>query len=323
MKRNEGSGRLQETKKLGFVGLGVMGRPMARNLMRAGYELVVHNRSRAAVEELAAEGAGTAASPAEVAGLCDTVVLMLPDSPDVEGVMLGEGGVLEGTRPGSIVVDMSSISPLTARKVAGAAREKDLRYVDAPVSGGEPKAVDGTLSIMAGSDTEEDFEEIRPLLSVMGSSVIRVGVVGAGNVVKLANQVMVALNIAALSEALELGAKSGADPELVFEAVREGLAGSNALEAKAPLIMDRRFEPGFRIDLHAKDLANALEAGHASGAPLPLTAFVMEVMQNLKAKGLGGLDHGALVRFYEELGGTEVKRSGAGEAVASATGEEG
>lgn len=294
--------------KIGFIGLGIMGKPMARNLMKkGGHELVVHNRSQGAVQELVADGAASAASPAEVAERCDVLITMLPNSPDVRAVALGPRGIVEGARPGTLVIDMSSIDPTVAREVGGALAEQRMRFLDAPVSGGEPKAIEGTLSIMVGGPAG-DFAEALPILKCMGASVVRVGEVGAGNVTKLANQVIVALNIAAMSEALVLAAKAGADPELVYQAIRGGLAGSAVLDAKAPLVMARNFSPGFRMRLHIKDLANALAAGHQVGAPLPLTAAVMEAMQSLKVDGLGEADHGAIVRFYEKLAQVEVRK---------------
>lgn len=293
--------------RIGFIGLGIMGKPMARNLMtRGGHHLVVHSRSQGPVQELVAEGAERAGSPREVAERCSVVVTMLPNSPDVSQVALGPGGIVEGARPGTLVIDMSSIDPTVAREIGATLADKGIRFLDAPVSGGEPKAIEGTLSIMVGGKAG-DFEEALPILRCMGASVVRVGEVGAGNVTKLANQVIVALNIAAMSEALVLATKAGADPELVYQAIRGGLAGSAVMDAKAPLVFARKFNPGFRIRLHIKDLANALAAGHEVGAPLPLTAAVMEFMQSLKVEGLGEADHGSIVRFYEKLAQVEVR----------------
>jgi len=202
---------------------------------------------------------------------------------------------------------MSSIAPLVSKEVSAKLAEKGVEMLDAPVSGGEPKAIDGTLSIMVGGK-KEVFEKYYDLLKVMGSSVVRTGYIGAGNITKLANQIIVALNIAAMSEALVLGTKAGVEPELIYNAIKGGLAGSTVLDAKAPLVMDRKFNPGFRINLHIKDLANALETAHEIGAPLPLTASVMEILQSLKIDGMGELDHGAIVRFYEKLAKIEVTR---------------
>lgn len=296
-------------ERIGFIGLGIMGKPMARNLMRAGYPLVVHNRSQGPVAELVAAGAQAAPSPRAVAEQADVVITMLPNSPDVERVLLGPDGVLAGARPGLLYIDMSSIDPGVTRALAARLAEKGVRMIDAPVSGGEPRAIDGTLAIMVGG-SEEDFQRALPILRAMGSTVVRVGEVGAGNVAKLANQVLVAVHLAAMAEALVLAAKAGVDPERVYQAIRGGLAGSAVLDAKVPRILDRQFQPGFRVRLHIKDLANALAAGHQVGAPLPLTAAVMEMMQALKVDGLAEADHGALVRFYEKLANVEVRRQG-------------
>ncbi|HXW69192.1 MAG TPA: 2-hydroxy-3-oxopropionate reductase [Dissulfurispiraceae bacterium] len=293
--------------KIGFIGLGIMGKPMSRNLLKAGYELIVFNRSKGAVNEIVAAGAKAAANPREVAEQAEIVITMLPDSPHVREVVLGQAGVIEGAAKGSVVIDMSSIAPLVSREIAARLDEKGIEMLDAPVSGGQPKAIEGTLSVMAGGK-KEIFDRCLPVMKAMASSVVLVGSAGAGNVAKLANQIIVALNIAAISEALVLAAKAGVDPDLVYQAIRGGLAGSAVLEAKAPLIMDRKFNPGFRIDLHIKDLNNVLETSHSIGVPLQLTASVMEIMQALKVDGLGDADHGSLVRYYEKMAGIEVKR---------------
>ena len=293
--------------KIGFIGLGIMGRPMSKNLLKAGYELVVYDRNKWKRDEVIKEGAEEGTSPKDVASRSDVIITMLPNSPQVKEVVLGNGGVIEGAKEGSILIDMSSIAPLASREVSEKLAEKKIRMMDAPVSGGEPKAIDGTLSIMVGGE-EKDFEECLPILKTMGSSAVLCGEIGAGNVTKLANQIMVAVNIAGMSEALVLAAKSGVSPEKVYNAVRGGLAGSTVLDAKAPLIMDRKFDPGFRIDLHIKDLGNVIETGHGVGVPLPLTSSVMEMFQALKVDGLGSEDHGALVKFYEKLSHIEVTR---------------
>ncbi len=292
--------------KIGFVGLGIMGKPMSKNLLKAGYSLVVFDVNQAPVQELVAAGAEAATSPREVAEKCDIVITMVPNSPHVKAAVLGANGVIEGARPGSLVVDMSSIDPMVSKEVGAALAAKGIWFLDAPVSGGEPKAIDGTLSIMVGG-RQEDFDRAEPILKCVGASVVRCGDIGAGNVTKLANQIIVALNIAALSEALVLATKAGVDPELVYKAIRGGLAGSTVMEAKAPLALARKFNPGFRINLHIKDLANALDAGASVGVPLPLTAQVMQTLQALKADGMGDLDHGAIIRFYEKLAQVEVK----------------
>jgi len=293
--------------KIGFIGLGIMGKPMSRNLLKAGYQLVVFNRSKGAVNELVAAGANAAANPREVAEQAEIVITMLPNSPHVKEVVLGEAGVIEGAVKGSVVIDMSSIAPLVSREISARLYEKGVEMLDAPVSGGEPKAIDGTLSVMVGGK-KDIFDKCFPVMKAMAGSVVLVGSAGAGNIAKLANQVIVALNIAAMSEALVLAAKAGVDPDLVYQAIRGGLAGSAVLDAKAPLIMDRKFNPGFRIDLHIKDLNNVLETSHSIGVPLQLTASVMEIMQALKVDGLGDADHGSLVRYYEKMAGIEVKR---------------
>ena len=293
--------------KIGFVGLGIMGKPMSKNLIKARHQLVVYDIVAKPLEELKQAGAEVAASPSEVASKANIVITMLPNSPHVKQAILGEKGVAEGAKPGALVVDMSSIAPLVAREVGTELAKKGIRMLDAPVSGGEPKAIEGTLSIMVGG-AQADFDEMLPIFKAMGSSAVLTGALGAGNVTKLANQIIVALNIAAVSEALVLATKAGVDPNLVYQAIRGGLAGSTVLDAKAPLMMDRKFNPGFRINLHIKDLGNVLETSHEVGVPLPLSAAVMEIMQALKVDGMGELDHSSIVRFYEKLAQVEVKR---------------
>lgn len=293
--------------KIGFIGLGIMGKPMSKNLLKTGYDLVVCDIVQTAVAEVAAAGAQVAATPKEVAQQTDIIITMLPNSPQVKQVVLGANGVVEGAKAGSIVIDMSSIAPLVSREVAGKLAERGIEMLDAPVSGGEPKAIDGTLSVMVGGK-KDVFDQCYPLLKAMAGSVVLTGDIGAGNVTKLANQVIVALNIAAMSEALVLATKTGVEPELVYQAIRGGLAGSTVLDAKAPLVMDRKFNPGFRINLHIKDLNNVLETSHEIGVPLPLTAAVLEMMQALKVDNLGEADHGALIKYYEKMANVEVKR---------------
>ena len=293
--------------KIGFIGLGIMGKPMSKNLIKAGYSIIVNDVNKAAVAELVALGAESAENAAEIARRSDVVITMLPNSPHVKQVVLGLNGVIEGAKPGLVLIDMSSIAPLVSREVSAKLAEKGVEMLDAPVSGGEPKAIDGTLSVMVGGK-KEVFKKYYDLMKSMAGSVVLTGDIGAGNVTKLANQIIVALNIAAMSEALVLATKAGVEPELVYKAIRGGLAGSTVLDAKAPLVMDRKFNPGFRINFHIKDLANALDTAHEVGAPLPLTASVMEILQNLKADGMGDLDHGAIARYYEKLAKTEVKR---------------
>lgn len=293
--------------RIGFIGLGIMGKPMSKNLLKAGYQLRVYNRSHAAFEELRNAGAEIGSSPSDVAASSDVIITMLPNSPQVKEVILGKNGIVEGAKAGLLVIDMSSIAPLVTREISAELAKRDIRMLDAPVSGGEPKAIDGTLSIMVGG-AQADFDRMLPVFKCMGSSAVMVGAIGAGNIAKLANQIIVALNIAAVSEALVLASKAGVNPNLVYEAIKGGLAGSTVLNAKAPLMMDRKFNPGFRINLHIKDLGNVLDTGHGVGVPLPLSSAVMEIMQALKVDGLGDSDHGAIVRFYEKLARVEVKK---------------
>jgi 2-hydroxy-3-oxopropionate reductase len=293
-------------KKIGFIGLGIMGRPMALNLLKAGYELMVYDVLPERMEELIKAGARRGTSAADVAARSEVVITMLPNSPHVRQAVLGPDGVLQGARPGMILVDMSSIAPLASREIGAKAAEKGIPMLDAPVSGGEPKAIAGTLAIMVGGP-EETFEQVKGLLSAMGSSATRVGDIGSGNVAKLANQIIVALNIAAMSEAMVLATKAGVRPEKVFQAIRGGLAGSTVLEAKMPLVLKGNFKPGFRIELHAKDLANALDTAHELGVPIPLSAMALEILQALKSDGKAGDDHGGLIQFYEQLAKVQVR----------------
>jgi 2-hydroxy-3-oxopropionate reductase len=296
--------------KIGFIGLGIMGKPMCKNLLTAGHQLVVCSRTKSSVDELVAAGATSAPTPKDVAAQVEVVITMLPNSPEVKEVILGANGVIEGAKPGCIVADMSSIAPLASQQIAAALAAKGIEMLDAPVSGGQPKAVNATLSVMVGGK-QEVFDRCVPVFKAMAASVVRVGGIGAGNVTKLANQVVVALNIAALSEAMVLAAKAGVEPDLVYQAIRGGLAGSTVMDAKAPLMLDRKFNPGFRINLHIKDLANALDTSHEVGAPLPLTASVMKILQTLKHDGCGDSDHGAIVRYFEKLAKIELKRPAA------------
>lgn len=287
-------------ERVGFIGLGLMGKPMARNLMAAGYGLTVHNRSRAAVDELAAEGATAADGPREVAAASDIVITMLPDSPDVERIVGGEGGVLDGMDRGGLVVDMSTISAGVTEELAGRARERGVGYVDAPVSGGDVGAQQGTLSIMAGG-SEADFGRAYPLFEAMGKTVVHVGEAGAGQVVKSCNQIVVGLTIEAVSEALVLGSKAGVAPEKILEVLGGGLASNKLMEAKREKILSREFVPGFRAELHHKDLGIALDAGRRYGASLPGTAVVDQLFAALGHRGLGGEDHSALIKVLEDL----------------------
>ena len=292
------------TMKVGFIGLGIMGKPMSKNLLKAGYSLVVADRNPEAIADVIAAGAETASTAKAIAEQCDVIITMLPNSPHVKEVALGENGIIEGAKPGTVLIDMSSIAPLASREISEALKAKGIDMLDAPVSGGEPKAIDGTLSVMVGGD-KAIFDKYYDLMKAMAGSVVHTGEIGAGNVTKLANQVIVALNIAAMSEALTLATKAGVNPDLVYQAIRGGLAGSNVQDGQE---QDCNFKPGFRIDLHIKDLANALDTSHGVGAQLPLTAAVMEMMQALRADGLGTADHSALACYYEKLAKVEVTR---------------
>ena len=292
--------------KIGFIGLGIMGKPMAKNLLKAGHEVVVFDIIKENVEDVAAAGAKAAASSKAVAEECTTIVTMLPNSPHVKTVICGADGVLDGAKEGTVIIDMSSIAPLASQEIAKECAAKGVKMIDAPVSGGEPKAIDGSLSIMVGGD-KAIFESVKELLLCMGASAVHCGDIGAGNTTKLANQIVVALNIAAVSEAFTLAKKAGVDPTLVFEAIKGGLAGSTVMNAKAPMMIDGNFNPGFKIDLHIKDLGNALDTGHGVGSPLPLTAAVMEMMQTLHADGFGQDDHSALAKYYAKLSGSTIQ----------------
>ncbi len=294
-------------KKIGFIGLGVMGKPMAKNLLKAGYPLMVYDIVPEAVQELVAAGAQAATSSKEAAAFGEVIMTMLPNSPEVKEVVLGKNGVLEGAKTGSILVDMSSIAPLASQEISAKAKEQGVIMLDAPVSGGEPKAIDGTLAFMVGGP-QDAFEQVKDILAVMGGSVTLVGEIGSGNTTKLANQIIVALNIAAMSEAMVLATKAGVDPEKVFEAIRGGLAGSTVLNAKVPLVLQGNFKPGFRIELHIKDLQNALDTAHALGVPVPLSSVIMEIMQALKVDGKAKDDHGGIIQFYEKLARIEVRK---------------
>lgn len=291
--------------KIGYIGLGVMGKPMAKNLLKAGHQLVVYDVVKEKVDDLVQAGAEPADNCRDAASRGDIIILMLPDSPEVEAVMLGEEGVLEGARPGSIIIDMSSISPLVDIALEKKAREKSLKMMDAPVSGGEPGAVAGTLAIMVGGDAST-FDEVKEILNVMGKSVVRVGEIGAGQFTKLANQILVAVHLQAMSEALVFAKKAGLDVQKVYDAVKGGLAGSNVLDAKVPLVLKRNYKPGFRIKLHIKDLKNALIVGRELGIPLPATALAQTFFEACDAAGRGNLDHGALITVTEELAKAQV-----------------
>jgi 2-hydroxy-3-oxopropionate reductase len=292
---------------VGFVGLGIMGRPMLKNLLKAGHAVIAFGRSPEKLNACVADGAQRGASNSDVGARASIVFTMLPDGPQVEEVVLGEGGILEGSKPGSLIVDMSSINPLVSQRIAEVCAAEGVDFLDAPVSGGEPKAIEGTLAIMAGG-SEEGFRKAEPLLRCMGSSVTLTGGVGAGNVTKLANQIMVACNIAAMGEALALSTRCGLDPEVVVNAVKGGLAGSAVLNAKGPMLIARNFKPGFKIQLHQKDLRNALQTAEANQMFLPLTALIQQMLLSLMGDGKGELDHSAIATFVEKLSHVEIER---------------
>ena len=287
---------------IGFIGLGIMGKPMLGNLHKAGHSLVAFDIVPANIDAVAATDVARGESCSDVAARSDVIITMLPDGPEVEHAILGPAGILEGANPGAIVIDMSSINPLVSQKVAAALAQNSVEFLDAPVSGGEPKAIEGTLAIMAGGQ-QEVFDKVAPILQLMGSTVTLTGPVGSGNVTKLANQIMVACNIAAMGEALVLAKQCGVDPEVVFNAVKSGLAGSTVLNAKAPMVIARNFKPGFRIRLHQKDLRNALLAAESAKVALPLTSSVQQMLIALMNQGKGDLDHAAIVTFIEGLAG--------------------
>jgi 2-hydroxy-3-oxopropionate reductase len=285
---------------VGFIGLGVMGKPMARNLLEAGHELVVWSRTRADVDEVAAEGATAASSAREVAEQAGVTILMLPDSPQVGEVLEGDDGLLAGAGDGALVIDMSTISPVVTREIAATCGERGIGWVDAPVSGGDVGAREGTLSIMAGG-SDEDFARARPLFEALGKTIVHVGPVGSGQVVKACNQVVVALTIEAVSEALVLGSKAGVDPATIIEVLSGGLAANKVMEVRRRNFLEHDFTPGFRIDLHHKDLGIALATAREYGVALPSTAAVDQMLQALRSNGRGDRDHSALLTHIEDL----------------------
>jgi len=287
---------------VGMIGLGIMGRPMAKNLIKAGYPLVVHSRSQGPVDELVGAGAKRGSSPREVAAQVDVLVTMLPNSPEVELVALGKDGIIDGARQGLLYLDMSTISPLVSQKVGKALRSKGVRMLDAPVSGGEKGAIDAALSIMVGGE-QADFEAALPIFQALGKTITHLGPLGAGGFTKLANQIIVAVNLTALAEALTLAKKAGLDRALTLKALGGGLAGSKCLDQKTPNYVAGTYNPGFKIDLHFKDLGLIMESGRALGVPLPCTAIVQELFNAMRVKGRGGLDHSGVITLLEELAG--------------------
>lgn len=291
--------------EVGFIGLGIMGKPMCKNLLKAGYSVVIASTNKKTNEELTEEGAIVVNSYKEIAERANIIFTMVPDSKEVKEVILGERGIIHHLRRDSIVVDMSSIAPLESQKIAKVLSEKGVRFLDAPVSGGEPKAIDGTVSFMVGGD-EDTFKRCLPFFNVMGSSVVRVGDVGAGNSTKLANQIIVALNIAAVSEAFILAKEMGVDLELVYQAIRGGLAGSTVLDAKGPMMIEQNYTPGFKIDLHLKDLNNVIKTAEQLNVHLPLTEKIREALNMLNDEGYGKEDHSAIIKYFEKINKKEA-----------------
>ena len=293
---------------IGMIGLGIMGRPMAKNLLKAGYPVVVHSRSQGPVQELVGAGAQAAVSPRDVAGQVDVLITMLPNSPEVELVALGRDGIIEGARNGEgarkglLYLDMSTISPLVSQKVGKALGAKGVRMLDAPVSGGEKGAIDAALSIMVGGE-KADFDAALPVFQALGKTITHLGPLGAGGFTKLANQIIVAVNLTALGEALTLAKKAGLDRALTLKALSGGLAGSKCLDQKSPNYVAGTYNPGFKIDLHFKDLGLIMESSRALGVPLPCTAVVQELFNAMRVKGKGGLDHSGVITLLEELAG--------------------
>jgi 2-hydroxy-3-oxopropionate reductase len=295
--------------KIGFIGLGIMGRPMVLNLLNAGFQVKAFDVNEDTRKTVVTSGAIEAHSPLDVANGSDCIITMLPNAAIVKSVLFGEGGVAEGIKAGSVVVDMSSISPIDSKYFALELAKKDAAFLDAPVSGGEPKAIDGTMSIMVGGD-EEALLKVLPALQAMGKDITHVGESGSGSTTKLANQILVNVTIAAMSEAVVLAAKAGVDVEKMYHAIRGGLAGSTVLDAKMPLVLDRNFVAGGRIDINLKDLTNVLDAGREIGVPMPLTSNVVEMFHALKVDGKAADDHAGLVQYYEKLANFEVTKSG-------------
>ena len=290
---------------IGFVGLGIMGKPMVRNLMKEGYNVTIFDIVGEAVEEMVGEGATPASSAMEVASKNPVVITMVPDSPQSEAAILGPGGVHEGASAGSTVIDMSSIAPASSQKIAAACEAAGVSFLDAPVSGGETGAIEGTLAVMVGGE-KDVFDKNFDMLSTMSGSIVLCGGYGAGNITKLANQIIVAGNIAALGEALVLAKKSGISPQVVFDAIKGGLAGSNVMNTKGPMMIDGNFDPGFRIVLHQKDLHNAILTGKESGVPLIITSTVQQILGSLINDGKGNADHSAIANFMEDMAGVKI-----------------
>jgi 2-hydroxy-3-oxopropionate reductase len=296
------------TPRIGFIGLGIMGKPMAKNLIKAGFPLTVHNRSRSKVDELVKDGASAASSPAEVASAAEIIITMLPNSPDVELVALGPNGLKNGARAGQLFIDMSTINPVVSQKIANELAPSGVAMVDAPVSGGEKGAIEGTLSIMAGG-TPEDFERALPVFNALGKTITHMGPLGTGGFTKLANQIIVAINLTAIGEALVFGTKAGVDPQKMVRALGGGLAGSKCLDQKSEKILTGDFAPGFKVDLHFKDLNLIQDAARSVGVTIPTAALVEQFFAALRLRGRGGLDHSSVITVYEDLAGVQARRT--------------
>lgn len=290
---------------IGFIGLGIMGKPMVKNLLRAGVEVMVNDLCEPAVEEVRAAG-GIPATQEEIGDRCDTVFTILPNGAIVQKVLFRAGGVAERLQKGSLVVDMSSVTPVQSKQCAEQLAGRGVDFLDAPVSGGEPGAIAGTLAFMVGGEAAA-FERAKPYFDIMGSSAILIGGSGSGSVTKLANQIIVNLGIAAVSEAFVLAAKAGADPEKVYQAIRGGLAGSAVLDAKAPMMLRRDFKPGGKLSINHKDIRNVVDTAHALAVPVPFTAALFELMQALMVRGEQDNDHSAIVHYFEELAQVTVE----------------
>ncbi len=292
--------------KVGFIGLGIMGRPMAKNMLKAGVELLVADLNKEAVADVVAAGAEEA-SYAEIGERCERIIIMVPSGEITKSILFGEGGVASTVKAGTVICDMSSVTPVESQECYQALKEKGVGFVDAPVSGGEPGAIAGTLAIMAGGD-EKDFDEMKEYFNILGSSALLIGGSGSGSVTKLANQVIVNNTIAVVSEAFVLAAKAGADPQKVYEAIRGGLAGSAVLDAKIPMIVERNFKPGGPIRINHKDIKNVVNTAHSIDVPIPYTAQLYEILQTLKIHGHMNDDHGGIVQYFEKLADVEVKK---------------
>ncbi len=290
---------------IGFIGLGIMGRPMAKNLLKAGFQLMVFDLNQEAVSDLVSCGA-VSGSYVQIGETCDPILLILPNGDIVQQVLFGPNGVVGSIRPGTVVCDMSSVTPTQSRTCFEKLQALHVSFVDAPVSGGETGAIDGSLAIMCGGE-KEAYERLLPVFETLGKSSLLLGGSGAGSVTKLANQIIVNMNIATVAEALVFATAAGADPMKVYEAIRGGLAGSKVLDQKAPMMCDRNFKPGGKIAVNHKDIKNVIETAHTIGVPIPFTASLFEVFQTLKTKGYMNDDHAALVRYWEALSGTEVR----------------